>query len=103
MSVDPSIWGSTTLAMTQAFTAFNTFLPPLSEVRKRSVDDAAFAADVRLGEIAGAGLALGFGALTSGITGSSTPVIAGALMAIGLIVLYESVLRSVDALEAKDG
>jgi len=80
--------------MTQAITAFTTFLPPITEIRKGSVTDAQFAGDVRLGEVAAAGLTIGVGAMVSGLTGSSVPTVVAFLTAAGLILLYESTLQA---------
>lgn len=85
--------------MTQSIGAFTTFLPPLTEVRKKSQEDKEFAGDVRLGEIAAAGLTIGVGTIVSGLTGSSAPILVSILMAVGLIVLYESTLRANRPLE----
>lgn len=87
--------GAATLALSQSISAFHTYLPTLSEVRQKSPqNDPAFAADVRLGELAAAGLAIGVGAIASSLTKSATPAIIGLLMAGSLIMLYESVLRA---------
>lgn len=100
--VDPSVIGPATLSMTQAFTAFNVMLPALSEVRKHDLTDTEFVGDVRLGEMAAAGLALGVGAIASSLTGSSTPIIVSAVMAGGLVLLYESTLRASRPMEPKE-
>lgn len=99
--MDPSIIGPATLSMTSAVGMFQSILPPLREVRKHSLDDAEFAADVRLGEVAAVGLALGIGAVTSSLTRSSTPIVVAAVMAGGLVFLYESTLRADRPFEPK--
>lgn len=93
MPVNPNIIGPSTLAITQAITAFNTFLPSLSEVGKRDLTDTAFVQDVRVGEIGAVSLTIGVGALVSYMTGSSVPTLISAAIAAGMILLYESVLR----------
>ena len=100
MRVDPNVIGPSTLAITQAISAFNTFLPPLSDVRKHDTTDTEFAADVRLGEIAATALTIGVGAVVTALTGSNVPVLIAALLAGGLVWLYESTLRIVRPLEA---
>lgn len=82
------------LAMTQAIGAFTTFLPPLTDVRKGSLSDPDFAADVRVGEVAASALTIGVGAIVSSLTGSPTPTIVAGITALGLVVLYESTLRN---------
>lgn len=92
--MDPSIIGPATLAMTQGFAAFNSFLPSMTEIRRHSPDDQEFAHDVRMGEITAAGLTLGIGAIVGSLTQSATPIIVSGAMAFGLIMVYESALRA---------
>jgi hypothetical protein len=94
VAVDPQASSAALLAMTQAIAAFTTFLPPLAEVRKKTADDPLFAADVRVGELAAASLTIGVGAIVSGLTGSNAPMVVSIITAAGLVVLYESTLRS---------
>lgn len=102
MPIDPSLLGPATLAISQAVSSFTTFLPPLAEIRKNHPDiDPSFAADVRVGELAAIGITLGIGAMVSTLTGSSVPVIVGLATAVGLVVLYESVLKSDRPMEVK--
>jgi hypothetical protein len=92
--VDPQASSAALLAMTQAIGAFTTFLPPLAEVRKKTLDDPLFAGDVRLGEVAAVGLTIGVGAIVSGLVGSNAPMLVSVVTAVGLVFLYESTLRS---------
>lgn len=92
--VDPSIWGPATLAMTQGISSFNSFLPSMTEIRQHSPDDEEFVKDVRMGEITAAGLTLGVGAIASSLTSNPTPVVISVVMAFGLIMVYETALRS---------
>ena len=94
MSVDPQASSAALLAMTQAIAAFHTFLPPLADVRKANVADPGVSGDVRVGEVAATALTLGVGAIVSGLTGSNAPMVVAVITAIGLVVLYESTLRS---------
>jgi hypothetical protein len=96
--VDPQASSAALLAMTQAIAAFTTFLPPLAEVRKKSIDDPLFAGDVRVGELAAVSLTIGVGTIVSGLTGSNAPIVVSLITAFGLVVLYESTLRSVPVL-----
>lgn len=82
------------LAMTQAIGTFTTFLPPLTEVRRKSIDTPSFALDVRVGELAAAGLTIGVGAMISSLTRTSTPTVIAAITAAGMITLYELTLRA---------
>lgn len=82
------------LAMTQAIGTFTTFLPPLTEVRRKSMDSPSFVMDVRVGEIAAAGLTIGVGAMISSLTKTTTPTLVAAVTAAGMILLYEMTLRA---------
>ena len=77
--MDPAIIGPTSLAITQAVGAMNSFLPPLSEVRKKSLEDSEFCGDVRLGEVAVFAVTVGIGVIVSSLTGSSVPAVIGSL------------------------
>lgn len=103
MPVPPEIIGPTTLALTQGVAAFHTFLPSLTDIRKNTPhNDPAFAADVRMGEVASVALTVGIGVIASSLTGSSVPALVSLVAALGLVVMYESVLRSDRPLEAKE-
>ncbi len=94
MPVSPEIIGPTTLAITQAISSFNTFLPDLASIRKKTPDDdPAFAGDVRMGEIAAVALTIGIGTIMSGLTGDPTPALVSLLVSVALVILYESTLR----------
>ena len=84
--------GVTMLSVTSALTAFTTFLPPLSDVR-RATDDGDFAADVRMGEVAAALLTMGVGSVASAVSGSGVPFAISVLTAATLVLLYEYTLR----------
>jgi hypothetical protein len=98
--VDGAVISTATLALSMSFSAFNSFLPPLSEVRKQTeADNPPFAADVRLGELAAAALTVGIGGISSSLTGSPVPAVVSVIMALGLVMLYESTLRAHRPLE----
>lgn len=100
MPVPAEIIGPAMMGITQGVSTFNQFLPPLHEVRKHTPQgDPEFAADVRVGEVAASALILGIGAVASSLTGSTAPIVVAALTAIGLIILYESTLRTVRPFE----
>jgi hypothetical protein len=102
MPVPPEIIGPTTLALTQGIASFHTFIPSLSDIRKNNpADNPDFAADVRMGEVASVALTVGIGVIASSLTGSSVPALVSLVVALGLVVMYESVLRSDRPLETK--
>lgn len=103
MAVDPIALSVATVAISTSMGAFYQMLPPISTVRKNSVNDPGFAADVRVGEIAAASIAVGVGAVTSSLAGSAVPIVTSLVMAAGLILLYESTLRSNRPLEQNMG
>lgn len=81
------------IAITTALTVFQTVLPPISEVRKQSVDNPTFAGDVRMGEVAAVLITVGVGGLASFISKDSTPAIVSLVASIGIVALYEWTLR----------
>jgi hypothetical protein len=102
MPVAPELIGPATLGVTQGITAFTTFLPKLSDVRKANPEtDTDTAADVRLGEIAAVTLTIGIGVITSSLTGSPIPAYTAVFMCLILVCLYESTLRADRPLEPK--
>lgn len=93
--MDASVIGPATLSITQAISAFHSFLPPFSDIRKQHPDDnPSFAADVRMGEVASVSIALGIGVITSSLTGSPIPAYTALLISAILVTLYETTLRS---------
>lgn len=92
---DPDIFGPATLSVTQGITAFSTFLPKLSEVRKATPENNPdIAGDVRMGEVAAATITLGMGMIASSLTGSPVPAFASLIMTCVLIGIYETALRA---------
>lgn len=87
------IVGPATLVISQGFSAFATFLPKLTDVRKA---DAAMnpnvVGDVRLGEVAAFTLCVGTGVIASSLTGSPVPAVVGVLTGLALICIYETAL-----------
>lgn len=88
-----NMFGPASMVLGQTISSFTTFLPPLSDVRKAGPDDADMAGDVRLGEIAATALAVGVGAIASSLLGDPTPTVIALLVALALIVVYETALR----------
>ena len=102
MPIDPGLIGPTTLAISQAIGAFQSFLPPISEIRKNDpMNNPEFTADVRMGEVAAVSITLGVGVIVSSLTGSSAPAMVAIIACLGLIVLYESTLRATAPMEGK--
>lgn len=100
--MDPSLLGPSTLAVSNGITAFNSFLPKLSEVRKADPQaNPDIAADVRLGEVAAVAVTMGVSMIASSFTGSSAPVLTGAFVSLILVCVYESALRADRPFEAK--
>lgn len=88
------VFGPATLAATQGFSAFQTFLPRLSEVRKSDpVNDPDIIGDVRMGEVAAMATTLGIGAISSSLSRSPIPMYAALFICIVLICVYEAALR----------
>lgn len=93
--MDPNVIGPATLAITQSFTAFNALLPKFGDIHdKHPSTSPAFADEVRMGEIAASALSIGIGLIVSSLTRSSVPVTVSVIMALGLVTMYEKVLRS---------
>jgi hypothetical protein len=86
--------GIATLALTQGISSFTFFLPRITEVRKASQNDPQAVADIRIGEAAGVVVCFGVGAICSALTQSSAPAIVSLVVALMLVALYETVLRS---------
>lgn len=96
------VLGPATLSITQGISAFHSFLPPFSDIRKNDpMGDPEFAADVRMGEVAAVTTTLGVGLITSSLTGSPVPVYTAVVMSAVLVALYESTLRRQRPMEAK--
>ncbi len=101
---NPDIFGPATLSMGQSISAFQAFLPKFTEVRKADPqNDPAFAADVRMGEVAAVVVTMGVGAIASSLTGSPAPLYTGLFMCLVLVFLYESALRAERPFEPKPG
>lgn len=92
--VSPEMVGVVTLALTQAVSVFNAFLPPLTEVRRSSVGDRTALLDVRIGEVAAAAMVVGIGCVLSTLIGNSRPLVVSLLGAVGMMGVYEYALRS---------
>lgn len=90
----PDVLGPASLAASQSITAFQFFLPKLSDVRKVDASsNPEIVGDVRMGEVAAIALALGVGAITSSLSQSPVPMFAAVVMVAILVCVYEAALR----------
>lgn len=89
------MFGPAMLSVTSGMQAFQGLLPKLSDIRKADPqNNPEIAADVRMGEVAGATLTMGIGLIASSLTQSSLPAVTALVMCIILIAVYESALRA---------
>ena len=103
MAIDGGMIGPTTLALTSAISSFTQFLPNMAEIRKNDpVHNPEFAADVRMGELAAVTITMGVGVIVSSLTGHPAPTYVALVSCLGLIMLYESALRTERPMEAKE-
>jgi len=89
--VNEVVVSSTLLAVTQSTVIFTALLPEFGDVRK-SVGNPDMINDVRLGEIAAGGLVIATGLIATSLAKSPIPAAVSIMCAVGLVVLYESVL-----------
>lgn len=90
----PELAGTASLVVSQSFSAFSQFLPPLSEVRKAdAAHNPDIVGDVRMGEIAAITFSIGTGAILSSLTGSPVPSVVALVMVLVLVCLYETALK----------
>lgn len=94
------IFGPAMLGVTSGIQAFQSFLPRLTDIRKANAEDSSFAADVRMGEVAGVTLTLGIGVIASSLTRSPIPAFTSLLMCLILVMVYETTLRADRPFEA---
>jgi len=92
--MDSALIGVSTLAITQSFTVFNSFLPPLTDVRRMSPDNVSQVMDIRVGEIAAASLVVGIGGALCYMMKRHEPMLFAMLAAAGLVSIYEFALRT---------
>lgn len=92
--MDSALIGVSTLAITQSFTIFNAFLPPLTDVRRMTIDNPNQVTDIRVGEIASASLVIGIGGALCYLMKRHEPMLFAVIAAAGLIGIYEFALRT---------
>lgn len=81
------------LSATTAVPVFTGLLPSFPEVR-RSIGDPGTVNDVRLGEVAASGTVIAVGLIASSLVKSPVPAMVAVVAALGMVVMYESALRS---------
>lgn len=85
--------GNTILVATAGITVFVAVMPSLTEVRAAR-NDPAKVMDIRVAETAVTGLILAMGAAGGLMAGSVSPMIAGSVIAIALLIMYEYTLTT---------
>lgn len=92
---DAAMFGPAVLSVTQGISAFTTFLPRFTDVRRADpLNNPDVAADVRMGELAATALTMGVGVIASSLTQSAVPAVTALLVCALLVFLYESTLRT---------
>lgn len=81
------------LAVTQGMSAFNAFLPSLTDVRQAAANDTTMVASVRTGEFAGTAVTISIGAIASSLSKSSLPSVLALIIVGIMITIYESALH----------
>lgn len=94
MSVNSEVASTALLSITASVSIFNSLCPPLHEVRRATESNIAVTNDVRVAEIAAVSLTVAIGITGSSLTKSPIPAMLAVISAAGLVVMYESVLRS---------
>src|SRR3954453_17364388 len=97
----PESMGVAAISLAQSFGFFQSYMPPIADVRKASPDDPQTAGDVRIGEVASMAGAFGVGLIIAWITKDPTPVYVSVLVCALIIAVYEFTLRSNRPLEGK--
>lgn len=90
----PESFGFAALALGQSISQFNTYMPPLSDVRKGSTDNKDLRGDVRIGETAALVGSLLVGILIAAITGDPTGAYVSVAVCAVYVAMYEMVLRA---------
>jgi hypothetical protein len=91
--------GVAAISLAQSFGFFQSYMPPIAEVRKADPGNAEMAGDVRIGEVAALTGSLAVGAIVAWITKDPTPVYVSGLVIAVMVFVYEMTLRSSRPLE----
>jgi len=91
--MEPTTVSLAMLAVTQSVTIFSGLLPPVSEIRKATLSDAAVVHDVRTAEFMAAGLVIGIGVVATVLIKSPVPAMVSIIGAAALVAMYEGILQ----------
>jgi hypothetical protein len=94
MMADANMVGPASISLGQTIGSFTSMLPRFTDIRHADPGDTEIITDVRLGEVAASTIAIGTGVIISSLTGSPVPAFVALLMAVVLICIYETALRS---------
>jgi len=92
--VNNEVASTSLLTITAGVSIFNSFCPPLHEVRRATGKDNGIINDTRVAEIAAVSLTVAIGMIGSGLTKSPVPGVLAILAAAALVAMYEGVLRT---------
>jgi hypothetical protein len=95
---DSGAVAASTIAIGQTVTAYQFFLPRLSDVRRADSGEPEVRGDVVMGQLAAGALSIGVGAMISWLTGSAIPVMI-ALFTAGIIAaIYHYAMCTTEAM-----
>jgi hypothetical protein len=97
---NPDSMGVAAISLAQSFGFFQSYMPPIADVRKGDTSNTELTGDVRIGEVASLVGALAVGAIIAWITGDPTPVYVSVLVCSVMIGVYEMTLRASRPMEA---
>jgi hypothetical protein len=96
---NPESMGVAAISLAQSFGFFQSYMPPIADVRKADPSNAEMAGDVRIGEVAALAGSLAVGAIIAWITKDPTPVYVSGLVVVVMMLVYEMTLRASRPLE----
>lgn len=88
----PEAIAVTGLVTIEGFKAFKDVLPPITEVRKRSSDEAGFRAELRAAELLASAVVLVGATSVTAITGDQSPLWLGLATVVVMVAIYETTL-----------
>lgn len=89
----PESMGVAAISLGQTFGFFQSYMPPIADVRKSTPHDKSMVGDVRIGEVASLAGSFGVGIIIAWITKDPTPVYVSVLVCALMIAVYEMTLR----------
>jgi hypothetical protein len=90
----PESMGVAAISLAQSFGFFQSYMPPIAEVRKAHPSNPEAVGDVRIGETAALVGSLAVGAIIAWITGDPTPVYVSFMVCAVMVAVYEMTLRA---------